>query len=222
MTNSQVSEVPIQKLVLCSISRLLTVAWRKFLGDLPFVEVYEGSILDLSVDAVVSPANSFGFMDGGIDLVYMQHFGEDIQTKVRRQINDFHDGELLVGEADIVKTDNAKIPFLIAAPTMRVPMRLQNSVNPYLASRAVFRLLKNGSFRTGALNGQRISDHVKTIAMPGLGTGVGRVHPHYCALQVRRAADHILLGEYKTPNSWKEVAENHEMLYTHSPDSTLR
>ena len=26
-------------------------------------------------DAIVSPANSFGFMDGGIDMVYSKRFG---------------------------------------------------------------------------------------------------------------------------------------------------
>ncbi len=204
----------LQKLILCSVQRGLSIAWRKHFADLSFVEVYDGSILDLKVDAIVSPANSFGFMDGGIDSAYMAYFGEDIQMRVRRQIYDFHDGELLVGQADIVETGNAKIPFLIAAPTMRVPMHLHNSVNPYLAARAVFRLLKNERFTSGPYIGSKISERVQTIAMPGLGTGVGRMNPDYCALQVRKALGHILLGEYKMPRSWAEASEEHQLLYT--------
>ena len=37
-------------------------------------------ILESSADAIVSPANSFGYMDGGIDLVYLHRFGWELQT----------------------------------------------------------------------------------------------------------------------------------------------
>jgi O-acetyl-ADP-ribose deacetylase (regulator of RNase III) len=43
---------------------------------LDFVTVHQVSILDVACDAVVSPANSFGFMDGGIDAVYLSLFGK--------------------------------------------------------------------------------------------------------------------------------------------------
>ena len=122
------------KLVLVAIDPGLTKAWRTFCGDLPNVEVVQGNILDVECDAVVSPANSFGFMDGGIDGLYLDHFGRDIQMSVRRQIYEQHDGELLVGDADIVTTGDESIPYLIAAPTMRVPMKLRDSVHPYLAA----------------------------------------------------------------------------------------
>jgi len=77
-------------------------------------------------------------MDGGIDAQYLDHFGPEIQSRVRRQIYDHHAGELLVGVADIVETGHETIPFLIAAPTMRVPMVLLDSPNAHLAARAVF------------------------------------------------------------------------------------
>jgi O-acetyl-ADP-ribose deacetylase (regulator of RNase III) len=62
------------------------------------------------------PTNSFGFMDGGIDALYLEHFSPEIQLRVRRQIFEHHAVELLVGAADIVETGAASIPFLIAAP----------------------------------------------------------------------------------------------------------
>ena len=40
--------------------------------ELSFVQ---GSILEVSTDALVSPANSFGYMDGGLDLLLSEHFG---------------------------------------------------------------------------------------------------------------------------------------------------
>jgi len=110
------------KIVLAAVEESLANAWERFCGDVDGVSVHRGSILDVDCDAVVSPANSFGFMDGGIDALYLDYFGPDIQTRVRRQIYDRHHGELVVGTAAIVETGDARIPYLIAAPTMRVPM----------------------------------------------------------------------------------------------------
>jgi len=149
--------------------------------DLPFVTVHRASIFEVETDAVVSPANSFGFMDGGIDALYMDHFGPDIQLRARRQISEQHAGELVVGAADLVETGHDKTPFLIAAPTMRVPIVLRDSPNAYLAARAVFLLIQRRRFSTGPHAGQRNADYVRTVAMPGLGTGVGRIGFNTCA-----------------------------------------
>jgi hypothetical protein len=92
------------KLILTAVEESLADAWTKFCGDLDFVTVHHGSIFDVKCDAVVSPANSYGFMDGGIDGLYMWHFGDNIQMRVRRQIFDHHHGEILVGQADVVET----------------------------------------------------------------------------------------------------------------------
>lgn len=202
------------KLILTAVEESLADAWIKFCGELDFVTVHHGSILDVECDAVVSPANSYGFMDGGIDGLYMWHFGDDIQMRVRRQIFDYHHGEIVVGQADVVATGHEKIPYLIFAPTMRVPMNLHETVNPYLAARAIFLLVMYGHFQSGELAGQEISEHIKTIAFPGLGTGVGKVSFNTCAHQVRSAIDDILLKEYRMPQSWAEASERHQLLYT--------
>jgi len=39
-------------------------AWRNHFADRPDVEVLQADIYQIECDAVVSPANSFGFMDG--------------------------------------------------------------------------------------------------------------------------------------------------------------
>jgi O-acetyl-ADP-ribose deacetylase (regulator of RNase III) len=202
------------KLILTAVEKSLADAWTKFCGDLDFVTVHHGSILDVDCDAVVSPANSFGFMDGGIDGVYLNYFGRDLQMCVRQQIFAYHHGELLVGQADVVETGHDKIPYLIAAPTMRVPMSLPETVNPYLAARAIFVLVTRGKFLAGQHQGQSISDHIQKVALPGLGTGVGKVGFKTCAHQVRTAINDILLQEYRMPQSWAEASERHQLLYT--------
>jgi hypothetical protein len=63
------------EIVLTSLDQDLASSWKSVCGDLPGVSVYKGSIFDVKCDAVVSPANSFGFMDGGIDLRYSDRFG---------------------------------------------------------------------------------------------------------------------------------------------------
>jgi hypothetical protein len=68
------------QIVLTATEPPLADAWQRFCGDLPNITVHRGSILDVACDAVVSPANSFGFMDGGIDMVYSQFFGWHVQT----------------------------------------------------------------------------------------------------------------------------------------------
>ncbi len=201
-------------LILTALEKSLADAWTKFCGDLDFVTVHHGSIFDVACDAVVSPANSFGFMDGGIDALYLNYFGSHIQTRVRRQIFEYHHGELLIGQADVVETGNETLPFLITAPTMRVPMNLSDSVNPYLAARAIFLLITYGTFSSGTFAGQKISHHIKTLAMPGLATGVGKVGFNTCAHQVRAAINDILLKEYRMPQSWAEASERHQLLYT--------
>lgn len=205
------------KIILCSVEDELTRGWEQTCGDLDFVEIYEGSILKVQCDAIVSPANSFGFMDGGIDALYMKYFRVNIQMIVRQQIYKYHSGELLVGIADIVETLDEKIPFLIIAPTMRVPMMLSESVNPYLAARGIFLLLKQGHFLSGKYEGEKVADHVKTIAIPGLGTGTGCVRGSVCGRQVRKAIDNILLSNYTMPNSWAQASERHQLLYTNKP-----
>jgi O-acetyl-ADP-ribose deacetylase (regulator of RNase III) len=202
------------KIVLAAVETDLADAWQAHCGDLPGVTVHRGSILDVSCDAVVSPANSFGFMDGGIDLLYAYHFGWDVQDRLQELIRSRHHGELLVGSAEIVETGSPRQPFLIAAPTMRVPMILRDTVNPYLAARAALLLMRHGTVPAGAFAGQPVASVVSTVAIPGLGTGVGRVEPETCARQVRAAIEEVVTSPVGFPRTWAEAQERHQQLYT--------
>lgn len=201
------------KIILAGVEPAIADAYERFCGDLDFVTIHRDNILRVSCDAVVSPANSFGFMDGGIDMIYSQFFGWIVQQRLQKLIQTKHNGELLVGNAEIVETDKEHIPFVIAAPTMRVPMSLKNSVNPYLAARAVFLLIKTGKMYEGIFKGEPISNIVKSVAFPGLGTGVGGIGPNTCAKQMRSAIDDIVLDKYVFPFSWSDAQESHQKLY---------
>lgn len=198
------------KLILTDLQPDLARAWAHISQDLDFVSVFEGSIFDVSCDAVVSPANSFGFMNGGIDLFYSRFFGCHVQERLQQTIRSFHHGELLVGAAEIISTDHERIPYMIAAPTMRMPMGIKESINPYLAARATLLLWKHGQFRDGPHQGAPIASVIETIALPGLGTGVGGVEPEACARQVRGAIEDVVLERFRYPDSWAQVLQRHE------------
>lgn len=96
--------------------------WELHFKDSNDVMIHCGDFFSLETDCVVSPANSFGYMDGGLDMAISDKLGWQVQEKLQKQIKEKYFGELLVGQAELVETDFAEIPFCISAPTMRVPM----------------------------------------------------------------------------------------------------
>ena len=202
------------EVILSAVDKELVDAWQSICSGLDCVSIHQGSIFEVPCDAVVSPANSFGFMDGGIDALYSRHFGWHIQDRLQQLIRERHHGELLVGIAEIVETGDKQTPFVVAAPTMRVPTILVDSVNPYLAARAALLLIKHGRFPTGDRVGMPISEAVRTVAFPGLGTGVGRVSPATCAKQIHAAINEVVGGEAEFPPSWAHAQIRHQELYS--------
>lgn len=198
------------KIVLADISKPMVEAWKVAFADVEtllydgssveFV-FHEGSIFDHPCDAIVSPANSFGFMNGGIDYFLSEELGWHVMHRVQDKIINEFDGELLVGQSLTVPTDHAKFPYLISAPTMRVPMSLQGkfvmSQNVYLAAKAVFVALKK-------------NQAINSVAMSGLGTGVGNVSPMECAMKMRMAFDDFYAGKYRFPETLSAAARMHE------------
>jgi len=157
----------------------MAAAWRKAFDGAPGVVVVEGDILDGPCDALLSPANSFGFMDGGIDLAYRRYFGSDIQARVQAKIRSEFHGELPVGQAMVVPTGHETVPYLVAAPTMRIPDKIGDTVNVYLAFRAA--LLAVVSHNKGS------TASIKTMRTPALGTGVGAMPLARAAHQMHAA-----------------------------------
>jgi O-acetyl-ADP-ribose deacetylase (regulator of RNase III) len=179
-------------LVLCALEEPLIRAWQSVVASVDGpLRVHHGSVLDVAADAVVSPANSYGWMRGGIDAVYARAFPE-VEQSVRSAVLAYHGGELPIGEAVVVPTGEPAPAWLISAPTMREPgERLpEDTVHPYLAARAVFLQWRDGRLEQGP----GVRQAVDTIAMPGLGTGVGGVAPHTCARQVAAAWQEVFGG----------------------------
>lgn len=163
-------------------------------------QISAGDPIDVKADAIVSPANSFGFMDGGIDAVYTYQFGEGLQQRLQAAIENGFGGELPIGTAVIVPTMHADIPWCISAPTMRVPRDVADTVNAYLAFRAALYavLAHNASGRPP----------IKSILCPGLATAIGKMPVARCARQMRKAWDRVLGGEQWAPRSLRAAADD--------------
>lgn len=81
------------KVVLTDINTKVVEAWQAAFADTPEIEIRKGSILDEDVDAWVSPTNSRGLMNGGVDAAIKRHLGAGIQLRVQRAIRDrFEEG----------------------------------------------------------------------------------------------------------------------------------
>jgi len=173
------------------INAEMVQAWQKYFLGIPNVRISQGEIFDSSADAIVSPANSFGYMDGGIDLVYLHRFGWELQTRLQTHLKTDHDGELPVGQATIVETFDDDIPYLVSAPTMRVPTNVADTVNAYLAFRAALRAIKqHNRERPGT---------IRTVLCPGLCTAIGRMPPELAARQMAAAFEVCILNQTLGP-----------------------
>jgi hypothetical protein len=108
------------ELVLCAVDEPMANAWLAVADGRLGVRVHRGSVLDIHAQAIVSPANSQGWMRGGIDAVYATAFPH-VENNVRSAVLALHGGELPVGEAQIVATGETEPAWLISAPTMSRP-----------------------------------------------------------------------------------------------------
>lgn len=196
------------KIVLVDISKPMVDAWREVWADVigknldVKIVINQGSIFETPCDAICSPSNSFGFFGGGIDYYISEFFKPnfDVQERVQEQIKKEFDSELLVGQSLIVPTDNVDFPYLISAPTMRVPMALMTgntiSANVYLAAKAIFVALKK-------------NPHLQSVAIPGLGTGVGAVTPFECATKMKKAFEDFYIGNQQFPKTLAQASMKH-------------
>lgn len=174
--------------------------WKIYFSDCSDVVVHHGDYFSLPTDCVVSPANSFGFMDGGLDLILSQKLGWSIQERLQKKIKNSTLGELLVGQVELIETDSKEIPYCLSAPTMRVPMSIMETVNVYLAAKAIFSFIKKNTF-------------IQTITICGLGTGAGMVNFNVCAKQMKQAYDDIFINS-DFPTSWQQAKIKHNNLIT--------
>src|SRR5579884_3917302 len=140
---------------------------RRFEG-LSGVRVVRGRFEELGAhDCFVTAGNAFGIMTAGIDAAVVRRCGVGFMERVQRRILEEYLGEQPVGTAFVEETGDAGLPFVVHAPTIRVPGSIAGTDKVYAATWAA--LLAVRGFNRG--NGERI----RTVAFPAMGTGFGGV-----------------------------------------------
>jgi O-acetyl-ADP-ribose deacetylase (regulator of RNase III) len=119
------------------------------------IVVIKGDITQVSCDAVVNPANSFGYMGGGVAGAIKRVGGVEIEKEAVSK------APIKVGKAIATTSGGLPCKYVIHAPTMKQPAMRIGVENVRLATKAALEL--------------GVKLNLKKIAIPGMGTGVGRV-----------------------------------------------
>ncbi len=173
------------KLILVDPQPALCAAWREHFAGLSSVEVVNGYFEKLSeFDCMVSAANSFGLMDGGVDLAIVRFFGRALEQRVQKHILETYLGEQPIGTSFIIETGHEKHPYIAHTPTMRIPMTIALTDNVYVAMWAMLLAVYQHNLTA--------AKKIRSIACPGLGTATGQVPYDEAARQMAVAYRNFL------------------------------
>lgn len=126
------------------------------------IRIEQGDITKLDVDAIVNPANSYGYMGGGVAKAIKLAGGKEIELEAIAQ------APIALGSAIVTSGGMLKARYIIHAPTMEKPGTKIDIMNVKEATKAALE-------KADELG-------VKKIALPGMGTGIGSVPKDKAAL----------------------------------------
>jgi O-acetyl-ADP-ribose deacetylase (regulator of RNase III) len=121
------------------------------------IHIAKSDITEMPVDAVVNPANSLGIMGGGVAAALSRKGGPAIQREAMSL------APIAVGAAVVTTAGQLWAKHVIHAPTMEEPGIKIGIENVRRATRAALIAAARHNF--------------ETIALPGMGTGLGGVDP---------------------------------------------
>ncbi len=116
-----------------------------------------GDITELDVEAIVNPANTYMYMGGGLAGYLKRRGGREIEDEARKY------APVPIGKAVATTAGRLKQKYIIHSPTMEKPAGETSIEKIYKATYA--------ALETGCGVGAR------SIAFPGMGTGVGGIDP---------------------------------------------
>ena len=117
--------------------------------------IQQGDLTQILCDAIVNPANSFGYMGGGVAGAIKRVGGIEIEREAVSK------APIGVGKAIFTTAGNLKCRYVLHAPTMKQPAMKISLENVKLATKAALEL--------------GVKLNLNSIAIPGMGTGVGGV-----------------------------------------------
>jgi O-acetyl-ADP-ribose deacetylase (regulator of RNase III) len=128
------------------------------------ITVMQGSILEAEAEAIVNAANSLGIMGGGVAGVIKRAAGQEVEDEARRL------APIPVGRAVATTGGRTTFRHIIHAPTMPQPAMQIPPENVAQATRAALTVAEEKG--------------LTSLAIPGMGTGVGGVAHGEAAAQM--------------------------------------
>ena len=124
------------------------------------IEIYQGDITDLNVEALVNAANNRLWMGGGVAGAIKAKGGKVIEEEAVKK------GPIPIGEAVVTGAGRLPAKYIIHAAVMGQNLRTDSE-----------------KVRTSTLNSLKRAEELRiaSLAFPALGTGVGRFSLYECA-----------------------------------------
>lgn len=190
------------KIYLLDINKEMTDTWKRFFKDIPNIEICNTDFATFmnshkDIEGIVSPANSFGLMDGGYDKAIIDYLGPNAQTNVLTLLNLVYYGEQPVGTC-------LAVPFwkyvILHTPTMRTPGKILDRTVIYSCMRSVLLTC--------------IKHKIKSVVIPAFGGCTGRMDKREIANMMRLAYEQI--NNIPKEMDWNSILrfENYEVTQT--------
>ncbi|UCE18806.1 MAG: macro domain-containing protein [Gemmatimonadota bacterium] len=124
------------------------------------LEVIQGDITEVDVEALVTPANNHLWMGGGVAGIVKSKGGEGIEKEAVKQ------GPVKIGSAVMTTGGALKVRHVIHAAAMGQDLKASEE-----------------SIRTSTQAGLRLAEEkgIRSLALPAIATGAGGFSPYVCA-----------------------------------------
>jgi len=153
------------KIYLLDRNKEMIKSWKMYFDRIENVEIVHDEFANFmnthKVECVVSPANSFGLMDGGYDLAITEWFGYELMERVQRYIEENFYGEQPVATSFSIYTGYKQVK-LIHTPTMREPESIKEPLVIYQCMRTTLM--------------EAIRCNFESIVIPAFGGGCGQLN----------------------------------------------
>ena len=175
---------------------------KEFFKNTAMVIVENINIKDVPTDQTcfVSPANSLGFMDGGIDLVLSREIMPGIEQKVKKCIQQLNVissmGRPYLPIGSVITVPHDLNTHLIVTPTMFLPHDVRGTQNAYWSFFAALKMWRKLCTQKNKKFNLVVTSHC---------CGVGRMPGRESAEQMKRAYDDFIQG--KGPQIIKEFED---------------
>jgi O-acetyl-ADP-ribose deacetylase (regulator of RNase III) len=169
---------------------------KELFRDTPFIITDTRDISELPIEntCFVSPANSLGFMDGGIDLVLSRKILPCIEQKVQKRIEQLgiisSMGRPYLPVGSVISVQHDLSTYLIVTPTMFLPHDVRGTQNAYWSFYAALKMWRKLSSQKNKKFSLVVTSHC---------CGVGKMPAKESAEQMKKAYDDFIHGRGDKP-----------------------